>query len=93
VRRTEQRRPDRRSILAVEHYTPASSYGNISVSNRVVEVGKVAIQLTSGMDEEVSRFGGIGGPETDGACEGQSSVVLIGVVFLLQSIILPLRPI
>jgi hypothetical protein len=63
------------------------------VSNRVVEVGKVAIQLTSGMDEEVSRFGGIGGPETDGACEGQSSVVLIGVVFLLQSIILPLRPI
>jgi hypothetical protein len=43
------------------------------------------------VDEEVSKFGGmIGGPETDGVCERQSSVVLIGVVFLLESITLTL---
>jgi hypothetical protein len=43
------------------------------------------------VDEEVSRFGDmVGGPETDGACERQSSVVLIGIVFLLESITLTL---
>jgi hypothetical protein len=32
--------------------------------------GKVAIELTSVVDEKISRFGGmVGGPETDGACE------------------------
>jgi hypothetical protein len=53
--------------------------------------GKVAIELTSVVDEKISRFGGmVGGPETDGACARQSSVVLIGVVFLLKSVTLTL---
>jgi hypothetical protein len=53
--------------------------------------GRVAIELTSVVDEKISRFGGmVGGPETDGACEMQSSLVLIGVVFLLGSVTLTL---
>jgi hypothetical protein len=50
------------------------------------------IQLPGCMDEEVSRFGGmVSGPETEGAGERQSSIILVGVVFLLESITLTLR--
>jgi hypothetical protein len=39
VRKAEQRRPDRRSILAEERHTHALSCVSIGVSSRVVEVG------------------------------------------------------
>ena len=52
----------------------------------------VGIQLVSGMGEEVSRHCCmIVGPEAEGAWEGGSVVLMwIGIVFLLQSITLPL---
>jgi hypothetical protein len=53
---------------------------------------EVTIKLMGGMNEEVSRFGGmIGGPELDDAREKQSSIVLVGVVFALKSVTLTLR--